>query len=893
MPEPVAYTPEGQPIADEQLHQAIQSGDARFKTGQRVHFVDTEGSHYSVPGEQAWEHIARGAKPLTTGEAEHYQALKAAEESKLSTAQAAAHGLAKGLTLGAVDPLLASIDPTYAKRVQINEEAHPTAEGAAELASYALPIAGELGLGGKAVKAATAIPRGLSGAARAVGGSIENKIGRMAVEGAIEGAGYGVGNQLSESAIHNEPLTAQSVLMSAAEGGGLGLALGGALGGFSKLAERRAGAVAKALPEAGAAERATLKDVAAGTAETAEKPASMGQRLQSVIHDTASEGATGQAWKTVGATGADIARIEAKEVGGKAASSRMANRITEEAGIAPFDSAHTVAEKVGEMKRQTGQIYEGIQDQLNEQGIKLNAQRAIESVEENVLAPMRSSATNAERKLAASIDHDYVDRFRKIVSGKDEKYAVKLEEEMGLVSIEREGEIRRSLAENGIEPTDRQVRRTLRAQEDSIREQAAKNLEPWRLENAKPDVGFNELRKLRGSIDKAIDNEKAKINARPDQLSAKQIALKNLRNDIQNSITKQLTEISPELGKTFTDANRSMRDWIAIDKIATRRAAMESGHRAIGLLGSIHTTTGAIIGGGPGAAIGLAAGVLAKRPGASLLASKAFKKLSEFSSLGTADAIKEAAQASGRMAQSAEKSAAAHSLAAPKLSEAAAYMVPVALARGAATVAEIAQHAQTATQSPEYQQHTQLASLDSAPGLQNEVIATQAAALKTVADMAPHAMQPPNPALGDNQPPPDEASSKEFARAVELIEAGNRHLDTGLQNNSITRADVALMQKVFPDAFKGFQGAVMKATLGQVKQGKMPSYQRRLQVGIITGMPMDNTDTPEFSQTIQAYYDSTGASSPQGGAAPPSPTRRAPELASRQASFSESLMDRT
>src|SRR5512135_1469612 len=116
MAEPVAYAPDGTPIAGDKLHEAISSGAARFRTGQTVHFEDkATGTQYDVPGEQAWSEIQRGNLPITGEEFERRQDIARRAASPVEAAKTFGAGTARALTFGASDVALQSLDPGYAE----------------------------------------------------------------------------------------------------------------------------------------------------------------------------------------------------------------------------------------------------------------------------------------------------------------------------------------------------------------------------------------------------------------------------------------------------------------------------------------------------------------------------------------------------------------------------------------------------------------------------------------------------------------------------------------------------------------------------------------------------------------------------------------------------------
>jgi len=151
----------------------------------------------------------------------------------------------RGITMGLSDPALIE----GARLFGGNE----SAEGVRQhLAGYAgeNKAADVLGQAGGALAGATAVPFSPAGAtarlgsaveggaARALGGGMLARVGGRVAAGAAEGALYGVGSSISESALGDTPITAEKVLA----GAGTGAFLGGATSGLFALAGAGMGA---------------------------------------------------------------------------------------------------------------------------------------------------------------------------------------------------------------------------------------------------------------------------------------------------------------------------------------------------------------------------------------------------------------------------------------------------------------------------------------------------------------------------------------------------------------------------------------------------------------------------------------------------------------------------
>lgn len=229
--------------------------------------TDSAGNVRKVTDEEQASRLADQGKSFVSPE--QAQRAVAQENARLEAdarwgpGSQAAWGLGSGLTLGlgpaAAASLTGAIDPelgSLAKR-DLGAMEGSTPYFAGELAGLVLPA---LASGGSALGARTgtsaigrvfgATPAGLlgeigSGAERLAlsalpeASSALGKAGRsalsMAARGMAEGALIDVSNTIGKSIIHDQPLTAQTVLASGAEGALLGGLLGGGLGAAGSL----------------------------------------------------------------------------------------------------------------------------------------------------------------------------------------------------------------------------------------------------------------------------------------------------------------------------------------------------------------------------------------------------------------------------------------------------------------------------------------------------------------------------------------------------------------------------------------------------------------------------------------------------------------------------------
>lgn len=204
--------------------------------------------------------VARAAENVAQAEEAYYTT----PSQKVKTA---IEGLGSGMTLGISDKLLeATTDAGITgDEWRSRSEYNPGIRLGSELVGAIAPSflsGGTLTPAGALVEGANVATKGISGA-----------IGRSVVRGGIEGAGFGLGAEVSQSALTGDPLTVEGTLAGmgwgALWGGGLS-AVGGAIEGriakkASVLAEKEAGSAAatKLLDEQYGAFRGAVKE--AGT----------------------------------------------------------------------------------------------------------------------------------------------------------------------------------------------------------------------------------------------------------------------------------------------------------------------------------------------------------------------------------------------------------------------------------------------------------------------------------------------------------------------------------------------------------------------------------------------------------------------------------------------------
>ena len=205
-----------------EVTQLVGAGGYALKKG-RVEVLDQFGRRGTIDATDAPDAFTnRGYRFFTASELEEERKEETYGDRELA---AGAAGLARGATLGLSDLLLTSTGAVEAETLRELGERNKTASVIGEVAGSALPA---LFSGGASLPAGAATRLALRGATR-MGGSVAR---RMATQGALEGAMFGLGQTISETSLGKAELTAEKITADV----GLGLVFGGVAGGvFGKL----------------------------------------------------------------------------------------------------------------------------------------------------------------------------------------------------------------------------------------------------------------------------------------------------------------------------------------------------------------------------------------------------------------------------------------------------------------------------------------------------------------------------------------------------------------------------------------------------------------------------------------------------------------------------------
>jgi hypothetical protein len=308
------HNPNYQPLSDAEID-AERIHNERGTAGQKA-ITAAEGA-------------ARGASlglsdvALTTALGDDYRkgALERREENrKIATVSEVGGAVAPALLTGG--------ESAIAKGAIAAEEGSALARGAGAVAkAVSAPVRAVGAIGG-------AVERGVAGGLEAAGLAGESVAGRAAAKavslgasGAVEGAVFGAGQTLSDSALKGDPLTAEAL----AAGMGQGALFGGVLGGgIGALTESAPAILGKLLPS-----EERLNEAATGFARK-----QLGRDFENVGKGQSREVA--ESWKNASAE----QLLERKLVGGE-----NAGKTVFEASRKPQD----IADNLGQMRRDIGQ----------------------------------------------------------------------------------------------------------------------------------------------------------------------------------------------------------------------------------------------------------------------------------------------------------------------------------------------------------------------------------------------------------------------------------------------------------------------------------------------------------------------------------------------------------
>lgn len=280
-------------VPDDQVPAALQSQQYGLPAGASIPVQHEDGSIKAVPIEQAHQ-VDWGKSSVVPKSALESAQLQekygGAGQQALTAVEQGLGGATLGLSTAAEGAFLGNKEDILAR-----EKANPLTAAGATVAGALLPtlLAPETGAGeveeagalGKIASALGAPSRALSGVAEGAGGAVRAALGATGEEslvaslakaaasrgvaGAVEGAGIGLAQHLTEAELGDPDANGESLLAAAGHGALLGLGAGAGLSVAGELGSRALGRIAPRL--SGLAEDAAVRAVAPKAAEALEE----------------------------------------------------------------------------------------------------------------------------------------------------------------------------------------------------------------------------------------------------------------------------------------------------------------------------------------------------------------------------------------------------------------------------------------------------------------------------------------------------------------------------------------------------------------------------------------------------------------------------------------------
>jgi hypothetical protein len=839
-------------------------------------------------------------------------------------------------SLGAYDAVTSGLDEDYRKLRQARAETFGSAKVIGQVGAYATPFLGEvkaLGAVGKVAKAigtplgktaqvATAAGKA---AERAVAGAGAGTARRTlakgvggAVSGATEGAIISAGQAVSDAAISDKELTSELLVDHVKHGAAFGGTFGGALG--------------VAVP--------MLSAAAKGGSKAAKQLPAVSEMLGG------KGGATGlrktKALTAFGALGSDIKKII--KDGGPDAPARIGQRIFDEAGFggkgaigrALKHDIEGAAEFAANQAEHYGERVAAVYKGLDDEGKFASVSTIVGDLKKDVLAPLRASNFKQDHRIADQIENNFESLFRKeelasetlvtskirdelrtslgdlytLVqrgSPKSEQLFAKLEGELlaantqfrkhGNLKISKDLEsVHRNMRDavrkvvSGGAPGERQAARLSRAADAFAR--ASGRIDDLAVEQGAPKIAFSDLWKLQRRVDKTISSFQPTKDVRMSSYH-------DARNILKRRTEEQIA--GTDRAKEFAEANAGYGDWVQVKKIAESRMGSLAGNRTIGLtdsnIGIGAANAGAVVGtmvGGP--LVGAVAGAVTG--GAAVLANKVIRSASGDRLMAVAaNSVAEyraLARASGKSADRISRKAEASVKPLPKRA------ATIGLATRLHSQFEANREA-LLTNQDELQQSLTVAShqlgalgeID--PKLTMSVVSNATRGNQYLLDNLPK-----TPGYIDAKTLADldgvgmsDEEKFAFDQKFDVVERPSSVIDD-VRSGKITPTKVNALKATSPRIHRMVSNQVLEKVSREAERGMVPSFDDRINLGILTGYPIDASARPNVIRAYQRSY----SRQPNQGKASQSPVLRSPssrsaQFAGRRLSPGSRTLDRT
>ena len=577
----------------------------------KAQLVTREGQLVAVPVEQAGKAIAAGARPADEAQVEQFQRGK-----KYGTigqkAITAVEGAAEGATLG-----LSTLAATelggeeYRQDALGRAEANPITRGVAGVGGA---IAGTLATGGiggalaAPVRGSAALGRGAAGLVPSLGTGAAARAGtaalRYGTQGAVEGAAFGLGSSLAESALEGVDWTADSALAGMRDGAFYGLVGGAALGGIGSLT--------------GSAGRRVLESMTEGKGlKTAVQEFADGRILKGLSGNDA------KFWRSITRNGSQPERIQ-----------ELAKKLRQWGVTTADDKAGVIAAKLDEAGKQLDEVTdvlskprtvsrvveEAVEDALTaeQRAVRAIKRRVGDRAERTTLADIRDDLSDLSRAEQDDIlrklqDDDTLILYRDDSHQMTKRGSAKVDQDrINAASLDVGGNPRHLayLTERGkkipIEPSKRTVQRVIEESQLAVRpklgamgdeigsqlqrlrasgvasdiriaRQVERQVEPF-FAKFGPDTGnvptFQDLRTFKQRLGKAMSWHNGQRTAAAEEMS-------KLYGIVARNLDDAAAEAGPDLAAAWKEANRNADDLRTLSDSIKRKSIADLKNRYI------------------------------------------------------------------------------------------------------------------------------------------------------------------------------------------------------------------------------------------------------------------------------------------------------------------------
>lgn len=890
-------------VEGKEAQEGFLAGKYQLPKGEPLYWKGLDGGIYKIDAADAVSAIQDGHSLLSPEEAASLRMQR--EESDLgSTLQGAAESVAAGATLGLSSMALEALGgDEYVDRMRARDQAlggvGDVLEGVGGLAGLIgtggagvaakVGVAAGKGFGAKAVAKAAAstltapargvmaagqaVERGLAGAvgkgATSLGGRALQRAVPLAGRGAVEGAAFGVGNEIHESVLGEREITAERLagagLMGSLLGAGGEVALGGlgamALGskniavssakkvlgrvahGSGESSEAMAKALAKRYSQATGAPAEPLEHIATLMAGGKEQRAMLNKALYNtseVVDDTA---------RTV--------QTSLQSVKDTLAAARMATQ-----GVNKLKRIEQLVPKNADIiaPRMAAKTLEDVTAKLR--GMQeLNAQRGFASYLSNDLDDAIAAATRAEAEMlenaTAAGSHRSLDRLKQsldhITSSRSGLMANASPQVADTVKGLREAtrQIRDHLEDTVVWGRAGELQREMNAAV-SGHLQAVQKSEGYikRLFDPQREVSGQEALTLARQFGKfAGESKHEKLD---DILEAQLNALRTAEKhyELAPDVVAKIRAAEQEVNKMRSALKTKAEVAAVADEWQKLRSFEGMGSPSITTMSTLGPSIGSTLGFAAGGPVGMALGALAgsvTRPYTALRSLAGIMQMVDKMEIRTGSAVGrflsgagKGAKAAGRVVRRAATVAAGQAAGRKETRHEKMERVKLAVAELSTSPAKLEEGLRN---NLEFVRAV-------APGVSSAIENATVRGTQFLMAKLPPVYKPP---MSTQPPMVDHVSLSKFLRYTEVVEDPVVALER-LADRSLTVEHAEALRVVYPAIFADVQSKIVDELSEKEARGERVPFRDRVQLGILFDVPADQSLTPESQALIQSAH---------------------------------------